>query len=79
MLMPRYELIAMHGNVDHGHVDKMMGAMIFAAESLKGTVAMLETAYLRVLASASAYNQAGGKFPGVHDMRRKDCKPRRAA
>jgi hypothetical protein len=79
MLMPRDELIAMHGRADHRDVDKMMGAMTFAAEGLKATIAMLENAYLRVLASASAHNVKGGKFPGVHDMRRKDRKPRRAA
>jgi hypothetical protein len=79
MLMPRDELIATHGKADHKIVDKMMGSIKENAEWLKGVVRMLDLAYLRVLASASAYNQAGGKFPGVHDMRRKDRKPRRAA
>mgnify|MGYP003395750613 FL=1 len=78
LLKSRAELIAMHAKADHGHVDKLMASWAETAEWLKSLVAMLDAAYLRVMASAAAHNQAGGKFPGVHDMRSKARRPRRA-
>lgn len=78
MLMPRDELIAMHGKVDHDHVDAMMADFAGTAESLKATVLMLDTAFLRIMASCAAAHKKGTKFPGVHDMRRKDRKSRKA-
>ena len=78
MLMPRDELIAMHGKAEHKVINAMMGNLDETAEWLKGLVAMLDGAYARVLASACAYNVKGGKFPGVHDMRKTKRVPRRA-
>lgn len=78
MLMPRDELIAMHGKADHNDVDKMMGGMMASAEWMKGVVRMLDLAYVRMLASASAHNVKGGKFPGVHDLRKTKRAARRA-
>lgn len=78
MLKTKEELIAMHGKAEHDHVDKLMANWAETAEWLKSLVRMLDLAYLRTMAAAAAHNQAGGKFPGVHDMRRKDRKPRRA-
>jgi len=65
MLMTRKRLIDMHGSVDHGHVDQMMGHLAEAEEWLKATARMVEMAYLRVLASAAAAHTQGIKFKGV--------------
>lgn len=70
MLMPRAGLIAMHAKAEHDHVDQMMANISSTAEWLKGVVYMLDTAYLRILASAAAHDKAGGKFKGVDDERR---------
>jgi hypothetical protein len=70
MLMERKDLIEMHGKVDHGYVDKLMANFVETSEWLKGVVRMIDVAYLRTLASGAAFNQKGGKFPGVHDMRK---------
>jgi len=78
MTTSRDELIAGHGNVDHKHFDAMMTNFVETSEWLKSVAAMIEHAYLRILASACAYNLKGGKFKGVHDMRRKRRTPRRA-
>lgn len=78
MLMTRDDLIAMHGKVDHDHVDKMVASFAETAETLKAIVLMLDTAYMRVLASAAAAHKRGIKFPGVHDMRKKKRTPRKA-
>jgi hypothetical protein len=78
MLMERKNLIEMHGKVDHGYVDKLMASFVETSEWLKGVVRMIDTAYMRTLASAAAFNQKGGKFPGVHDMRKTKRVPRRA-
>lgn len=65
MLMPRKKLIAMHGNVDHAHVDQLMVGLAETAEWLKAMAYMIDTAYLRVLASAAAAHKQGTKFKGV--------------
>ena len=65
MPMTRKRLIDMHGSVDHGHVDQMMANLAGTAEWLKATARMVETAYLRVLASAAAAHTQGIKFKGV--------------
>ena len=62
MLQTKEELIKMHGTVDHEHVDQMMAQLTQSAETLKGITCMLETAYLRLLASASAHLVRKGKF-----------------
>ncbi len=77
-LMDRKDLIDMHGKADHGHVDKVMGSLFETSEWLKGVVRMIDIAYIRTLASAAAFNQKGGKFPGVHDMRKTKRVARRA-
>jgi hypothetical protein len=71
MLKTKDELIAMHAKIDHGDVDKLMASWMETSEWLKSIVVMLDQAYLRTMASAAAHNAKGGKFPGVHDMRRK--------
>jgi hypothetical protein len=65
MLRTRAELIESHGKVDHSQVDEMVACFADTSEMLKGLVLMLDTAYLRVLASAAAFHAKGGKFPGV--------------
>jgi hypothetical protein len=65
MLRTREELIEMHGKLDHDYVDKMCASFAGTAETLKAIVAMLDAAYLRVLASASARIVRKGKFKGV--------------
>ena len=67
MLMSRDELIAMHGRVEHKHVDEMMASMMSTAEGLKAIAFMAEAALTRVLAAAAAHEKAKG---------RKACKPR---
>lgn len=66
MLMDKTELVAMHGKVDHKHLDAMMGDMMHNAEFLKAIAQMIEQAYLRVLAAA-AYKalRTRGKFKGI--------------
>jgi hypothetical protein len=67
MLRTRNQLIAMHGEVEHEHVDEMMGHLAETEEWLKATARMVEMAYLRVLASAAAAYTKGIKFKGVND------------
>jgi hypothetical protein len=43
----------------------MMTSIAQASESLKWITHMVDTAYVRILASASAHLAAGGKFKGV--------------
>ena len=54
-----------HAKVDHDSIDEMMTSIAKASESLKWITHMVDTAYVRILASASAYLAAGGKFKGV--------------
>jgi hypothetical protein len=65
MLRTRKQLIAMHGNMVHEHVDEMMAHLLGTAEWLKATARMVEMASLRVLASAAAAHIQGIKFKGV--------------
>jgi hypothetical protein len=65
MLRTRDELIDMHKRVDHAHVDQMMTNIFETTEWLKTVVALLDMAYMRVLASASANLVRKGKFKGV--------------
>jgi hypothetical protein len=61
MLRTRAQLVAMHGEIEHKHVDQMMAHLCETAEWLKATTHMVESAYMRVLASAAAaYTQGGG-------------------
>ncbi len=53
MLMSKSDLVAMHGKVEHEHVDTMMGQMMDSAEMLKAVAQMMESAYMRILSSAS--------------------------
>ena len=53
MLRSKEELVELHGELDHESVDQMMADLARTAEVLKQITAMVETAYLRVLASAS--------------------------
>ncbi len=64
MLMEKKALVAMHGKVEHQHVDTMMGQMMDSAEMLKGVAKMIEAAYLRVLAGAGV-----GVLPGAAHAR----------
>jgi hypothetical protein len=65
MLLTREHLIALHGKVDHGDVDKMMADLTDTAERLKEIAHMVEVAHLRVLASLAAAYKRGVKFKGV--------------
>jgi hypothetical protein len=67
MLRTRAQLIAMHGTTDHGHIDQMMAHLCDTAEWLKATAQMVEIAYQRVLASASAARIRRRPFKGVND------------
>jgi hypothetical protein len=69
MLMSRDELIAMHSKIDHEHVDEMMGNLTETSEFLKEVAHMVEAAYVRVLASASAALVQNRPFKGVTDTR----------
>ena len=53
MLRSKEELVELHGELDHESVDQMMADLARTAEVLKQITAMVETAYVRVLASAS--------------------------
>ena len=54
-----------HAKVDHDSIDEMMTGIAQASESLKWITHMVDTAYVRILASASAHLAAGGKVKGV--------------
>jgi hypothetical protein len=71
MLKTRAQLVAMHGELEHEHVDEIMGHLAETEEWLKATAYMVNAAYLRVLASAAAALTQGIKFKGV------DYKPAR--
>jgi hypothetical protein len=71
MLRTRGRLVAIHGEIEHEHVDQMMAHLCETAEWLKATTHMVEAAYVRVLASAAAAHTQGVKFKGV------DYKPAR--
>ena len=53
MLRSKEELVELNGELDHESVDQMMADLAGTAEVLKQITAMVETAYVRVLASAS--------------------------
>ncbi len=73
MCMEKTELVAMHGKVEHKHIDAMMGDMMNSAETLKAVASMIETAYLRILAAASYKAlRTRQKFKGVGRVRRAD-------
>jgi hypothetical protein len=67
MLMTRDKMIDMHSTVDHKHMDVLMGNLANTGEFLKATAQMVETAYVRVLASASAARVRRRPFKGVND------------
>ena len=54
-----------HAKVDHDSIGEMMTSIAQASESLKWITHMVDTAYVRILASAGAHLAAGGKFKGV--------------
>jgi hypothetical protein len=58
MLRTRDELVDMH---DHDSIDEMMTSIDQASESLKWITHMVDTAYVRILTSASAHLAAGGE------------------
>jgi uncharacterized protein YunC (DUF1805 family) len=60
MLMTRKDLIAMHGKLDHEKVDQMMGGFAETLEALKSIAHMVEAAYVRVVATASAAHLQNG-------------------
>jgi hypothetical protein len=66
MLKDRENLIAMHGKVDHEHVDALMADLANTGERLKELVQMVESAYGRILASACAAEARGIEFVGVN-------------
>jgi hypothetical protein len=73
MLMDKPALVAMHGKIEHKHVDAMMGQMMDSAEMLKAVASMIEQAYLRILAAASFKAlRTRQKFKGVGRVRRAD-------
>jgi hypothetical protein len=76
MLMTRDEMIDMHRTIDHDKVDEIMAHLADTGEFLKATAFMVEMAYLRVLASASAARIRRRPFKGVNDKpaRRKAVK-----
>lgn len=71
MTRTKVELSEIHTNLEHKEVDKLVAGLIDTAEMLKALASVAESAYLRVLASASSHHLSGGKFRGVHDMRKK--------
>jgi hypothetical protein len=71
MTRTKAELMKSHSEVEHKGIDKMMAGLMDTAEVFKSLASVAEAAYLRVLASASAHHLSGGKFKGVHDMRKK--------
>jgi hypothetical protein len=77
MLRTKEQLIEMHGKVEHEDIDNMMDDLSNTAEKLKSIVAILDTAYTRMLVSASARMISKGKFKGVDDRpRRSTARPR---
>lgn len=71
MQMTKTDLIEMHTKLEHEAIDALMAGLLDTTERMKALAKIADCAYLRVLASAAAHNLAGGKFKGVHDMRRK--------
>jgi hypothetical protein len=71
MTRTKVELIKMHSDLEHKVTDQMLAGILDTGETLKVLASMTEGAYARVLASASAHHVAGGKFKGVHDMRKR--------
>jgi hypothetical protein len=54
-----------HAKIDHDSIDEMMTSIAQASERLKWITHMVDTAYVRFSASASAHLAAEGKFKGV--------------
>jgi hypothetical protein len=67
MLITREKLIDMHSRLDHDKVDEIMAHLADTGEFLKATAQMVEIAYQRVLASASAARIRRRPFKGVND------------
>jgi hypothetical protein len=67
MLMTRDKMIDMHSTLDHDMVDGIMGNLAATGEFLKANAQMVEIAYQRVLASASAARIRRRPFKGVND------------
>jgi hypothetical protein len=67
VLMTRDKMIDMHSRIDHDKVDEIMAHLADTGEFLKATAQMVEIAYQRVLASASAARIRRHPFKGVND------------
>ena len=61
----RWHLIAVHGKATHRLVDEMMAGLADTAERLKEIAQMVEGAYARTIASATAAVAQGVKFKGL--------------
>lgn len=62
MTRSKAELIESHKKVDHEAMDTLMGGLLDTCEKLKALARLVDAAYVRLLASASAHFMAGGKF-----------------
>jgi DNA polymerase-4 len=64
MLMTREKMIDMHSRIDHDKMDVVVANLAATSEFLKATAKMVESAYQRVLVSASAARTLKVKFTG---------------
>ncbi len=62
MTRTKADLIESHKKLDHNTMDKLMAGLLDTCEKLKALASLVDAAYLRLLASASAHFMAGGKF-----------------
>ena len=67
MLLTREKMIDMHSTLDHDKVDEIMAHLVDTGEFLKANAQMVESAYQRVLVSASAARIQRRPFKGVND------------
>lgn len=64
MTRTKAELMQMHAGLEHKVVDEMVAGLTDTAETLKVLASVAESAYARVLVSASAHHVVGRKVQG---------------
>jgi hypothetical protein len=62
VLQSRAKLIEMHKTMNHEDVDELMAGLAQAFEKFKMIAAMIDTAYVRILAAGERHALNGGKF-----------------
>jgi hypothetical protein len=67
--MSKKQMTEFHANVDHEQVDQLLASLLDTAEFLKNVVQMIETAQIRLIATACAAFDKGVLGDGKQPVR----------